>query len=303
LVSTITGTDAGLSASELAGKYGLTVAGARPPMFVYIRKLWSFRFFIGTYATSIISASFSKARLGRLWQVLTPLSNAAVYYLIFGVVLGTKRGVPNFITYLCIGVFVFGFISQSAIAGVQAITRNITMIRALHFPRATMSIATTWTQLQNFLASMIVLFAIALGTGEPISRYWLIIPPAVALMLMFNTGLGFICARLGSKVTDLRHLLPFITRTWMYLSGVFYSATTFDRNLPGPFAAIAKANPAVVYIDLVRHALLRRDAHAKAYHWVWPMPTTWALAVGWGVITLVVGFIYFWKGEELYGRG
>jgi len=265
--------------------------------------LWSYRHFISTYATLTISASFSQARLGRLWQVLTPISNAAVYYLIFGVIIGTKRGIPNFITYLCIGVFVFGFISQSAISGVQAISKNLTMIRALHFPRATMSIATTWTQLQNFLASMIVLLAIALGTGEPISGYWLIMPPAIVLMLMFNTGLGFICARLGAKVTDLKQLLPFITRTWLYLSGVFYSATTFDDNLPGPLAAIAKANPAVIYIDLIRHALLRNDAHAKAYHWVWPPGVTWLLAVLWAVITLVVGFIYFWRGEELYGRG
>jgi teichoic acid transport system permease protein len=87
------------------------------------------------------------------------------------------------------------------------------------------------------------------------------------------------------------------------MSGVLYSVDKFDANLPGPLAAIAKANPAVVYIDLFRHALLRNNPHAAAYQWVWPPETTWVLAILWAVITLAVGFIYFWRGEELYGRG
>jgi teichoic acid transport system permease protein len=36
---------------------------------------------------------------------------------------------------------------------------------------------------------------------------------------------------------------------------------------------------------------------------VWPAETTWMLAIGWAVLVLVVGFIYFWRGEEEYGRG
>jgi teichoic acid transport system permease protein len=304
LVSTATaGPDAGLTGAELAARHGLSVAGARPNIVSYTRQLWAYRNFIGTYASSIISASFSKSKLGRLWQVLTPLSNAAVYYLIFGVVINTKRDIPNFITYLCIGIFTFLFTSASATQGVQSITKNLAMIRALHFPRATMSIATTWTQLQNFLASLIVLVAIALATGEPISHTWLLIPPCIALQLMFNTGLGFVCARLGSKVPDLKQLLPFVTRTWMYLSGVLYTTANLDKNLPHALAVVAKLNPALIYITIMRHALLRKDPNVSAYALVWSPMTTWIIAFAWAVVMLAVGYIYFWRGEEEYGRG
>ena len=76
-----------------------------------------------------------------LWQVLTPLINAAVYYVIFGVVLNTSRDVDNFIAYLCTGVFLFGFTQTVIQAGAQAITGNLGLIRALHFPRASLPIA------------------------------------------------------------------------------------------------------------------------------------------------------------------
>ena len=48
-------------------------------------------------------AAFGESRLGRLWQVLTPLINAGVYFMIFGIILDTRRGMDNFIGYLCIG--------------------------------------------------------------------------------------------------------------------------------------------------------------------------------------------------------
>ena len=50
--------------------------------------------FIAAFATSRWSPSSAGPQLGRIWQVLTPLSNAAVYFLIFGVVL-TPAGRPR----------------------------------------------------------------------------------------------------------------------------------------------------------------------------------------------------------------
>jgi teichoic acid transport system permease protein len=32
-------------------------------------------------------------------------------------------------------------------------------------------------------------------------------------------------------------------------------------------------------------------------------PHVWAFAVGWALLAGVIGFVYFWKAEETYGRG
>lgn len=84
--------DEGLSASRLAEKYGLTVSGARPGLFAYFGQLWGRRHFILAFSRAKLTAQYSQAKLGQLWQVATPLLNAGVYFLIFGLILGTRRG-------------------------------------------------------------------------------------------------------------------------------------------------------------------------------------------------------------------
>ncbi|MDW5329348.1 ABC transporter permease [Plantactinospora sp. KLBMP9567] len=296
-ITAVANPDSELTQAELAARYGLTVAGDRPSLTSYTRQLWSYRHFISAYANAKLVASFSTARLGRLWQVLTPLTNAAVYYLIFGVVLGTSRNIENFIAYLCTGLFVFTFTQTVVSGGVTAITGNLGLIRALHFPRASLPIAITLTQFQHLLASIVVLAGIVLIDGEPLTFEWLLLIPAILLQSIFNAGLAMAMARIGSKITDLKQVVPFVMRTWMYASGVLYSVDNFEKHLPEAAAWLVQLNPLLVYIELMRHALMETaPVTASAMQ-------SWLLGVGWAAAAGVLGFVYFWRGEKEYGRG
>nr|WP_237694780.1 ABC transporter permease [Streptomyces sp. SID5468] len=289
--------DDGLSPGELAEKYGLSVSGARPGLPEYVRQLWGRRHFIAAYSMAKLSAQFTKARLGQLWNVMTPLLNAAVYWLIFGVLLGTDHGIDNFIAYLVTGIFVFTFTQSSILAGTRAISDNLGLVRALHFPRACLPISVTLIQLQQLLYSMVVLVAIVLMTGEVPQMSWLLIIPSLLLQSVFNIGAAMFVARVGSKLTDLTQLMPFLLRTWMYVSGVFYSINNVAKHLPHWVSVVLDVNPAAVYIDLMRYAMIDSFTSAQLPHHVWIAAVAWAAVAGVG------GFVFFWKAEEQYGRG
>jgi teichoic acid transport system permease protein len=281
----------------LALKYGLRPAGRRPSLGEYAGQLWRYRHFIVAYANGRLIASFTSARLGRLWQVLTPITNAAVYYLIFGVILGTSKGIDHFIAYLCTGLFVFGFTQTVAMQGVAAISGNLGLVRALHFPRACLPIAVTLSQFQSLLFSIVVLIGIVIANGVPVTAQWALLVPALLLQSLFNAGLALIVARLGSAVTDLKQVLPFIMRTWMYASGVFYAIGNFKDNLPRVVYEIMLANPLLVYIELARDALLPGTPISSSSQQLW------LLGVAWAVVVALGGFVFFWRAEEAYGRG
>ncbi|MEV3853642.1 ABC transporter permease [Streptomyces sp. NPDC050095] len=291
--------DDGLSPTELAAKYGLSVSGARPGLMEYVHQLWGRRHFIVAFSQAKLTAQYSQAKLGQVWQVATPLLNALVYYLIFGLILGADRGMGKevYIPFLVTGVFVFTFTQSSVMAGVRAISGNLGLVRALHFPRASLPVSFALQQLQQLLFSMIVLFIVACAFGSYPSLSWLLIIPVLALQFLFNTGLALIMARAGSKTPDLAQLMPFVMRTWMYASGVMFSIPIMLKGKPDWIADVLQWNPAAIYMDLMRFALI--DDYGRENL----PPHVWAVALGWAVLVAVGGFVYFWKAEERYGRG
>ncbi|MYW48625.1 ABC transporter permease [Streptomyces sp. SID161] len=291
--------DAGLTAAELAAKYGLAVSGARPSLVEYVRQLWGRRHFILAFSQAKLTAQYSQAKLGQLWQVATPLLNAAVYFFIFGLILHASRGMSRdvYIPFLVTGVFVFTFTQSSVMSGVRAISGNLGLVRALHFPRASLPISFSLQQLQQLLFSMIVMFIVAIGFGSYPGASWLLIVPALVLQFLFNTGLALIVARMGARTPDLAQLMPFILRTWMYTSGVMFSINHMLQGHSEWIVRLLQANPAAVYMDLMRFALI--DGYGSSNL----PPHVWAIALCWAVAVFAGGFVYFWKAEERYGRG
>jgi teichoic acid transport system permease protein len=325
--------------AELAARYDLRPSAKRPPVLLYLRNLWRRWNFIMAFATARNIAMYTEARLGQLWQVLTPLLNAGVYYFIFGIILGTSRGIPDFISFLVTGVFVFNFTQRAFISSSSVITNSLPLIRALQFPRAALPLAYVVIELQQMLLSMAVLSIIVLAAGQdPLTWYWLLAIPALLLQTIFNVGVGLTVARAGAQVNDFSQLLPFLLRTWMYLSGVLFSTLTLANTTFGrghrEIVALLQINPAALYITLVRRALLTSQRlsqpGAKPYNAIkcaqWTHYTTaknnpqvlyysaychpvtnpdhyWYYAIGWAVIAVVVGFFYFWRAEAKYGRG
>ncbi|MFF2653857.1 ABC transporter permease [Streptomyces sp. NPDC058045] len=288
-----------LSPAELAARHGLSVSGARPSLPAYVRQLWQRRHFITAFATAKLTAQYSQAKLGQVWQVMTPLLNAAVYYFIFGVVMNTRRDVPDFVPFLVTGVFVFTFTQSSVLAGTRAIAGNLGLVRALHFPRAALPVSYCLQQLQQLLFSMGALVVILLCFGVPPRPSWLLAVPVLVLQFVFNAGLALIVARLGSRTPDIAQLMPFLLRTWMYTSGVMWSIekVTSGRHLAYPVRLLLECNPAAVFIDLMRFALIDTFTAGQLPHHVW------LLAAGWALVAGAAGFVFFWQAEETYGRG
>jgi teichoic acid transport system permease protein len=315
--------------AELAARYQLRPSAARPGVVAYARQLWERRHFIVGFATARNVAMYTEARLGQLWQVLTPLLNAAVYYLIFGIILGTNRGVPNFLGFLITGIFIFNFTQRAFITTSRVMPDSLPLIRALPFPRACLPIGYVLIELEQLFMAMVVLTVIVLATGEPLTWYWLLAIPALALQAVFNIGMGLFLARLGAGADDFSQLMPFVVRTWMYASGVMYSIQTIGtlRHHPA-ISYLLQVNPAAVFISLVRNAILQSQRLAApgskpydalkcdlyyrnpklVYNSAYCHPTIstsqlWLYGAGWAVVALVVGFVFFWEAETRYGRG
>jgi teichoic acid transport system permease protein len=325
--------------ADLAARYKLQLSGARPTLVGYTKMLWQRRHFIVGYATARNVSMYTEAKLGQLWQVLTPLLNACVYYLIFGILFEQAKGIEHYPAFLIAGVFVFAFTERSIVTSSTVMRVNLQLIRALNFPRASLPLAYVIVELQQTCVGMCVLFLIMLGSTEWPSQYWLLLIPALILQMLFNVGAALIVARLGGSLQDVSELIPFFLRITRYFCGVMYVMETLPASIPGWGMKLLSLNPPAVFISLVRVALMktyrqyapgnapynaascelfRKDPgglHEVAGKMVPNIPLQatchaivtnndlWLAAVGWGVGFFVIGLLFFWQAEDKYGRG
>jgi teichoic acid transport system permease protein len=296
--SMTTTTPSGAGAAALAAAHGLAELGGRPPLTVYVRQLWERRYFAIELARSRFRAQNEADRLGAAWIVLLPTINAAVYGLVFGVIVKSASRPHHFIPFLVTGVFTFAFFSGCFSDGAKSIISNRGLVRTLHFPRAVLPIASVLQQLFALGPVVLVMCLIVLISGEPISARWLMILPAYFLMALFCAGVAFFAARLTIHVRDVAQLIPFITRLLFYVSGIFF-AVSEKFNDHETLTTVLKINPVNVYITLVRDALLSRDHGLEGVH---ADPSTWQFGIIWGVVMFAAGFLFFWRAEGLYGR-
>lgn len=272
----------------------LTRVGSRPGFLDYLVQLWDFRQFIFYDARARVHSGTRRDRLGSAWLLLNPIFNGLTYYVVFGLLLNTGGGITNFVGYLVIGIFTFQFSSGAITAGARSIRSNKSVVQAFNFPRAALPIGANVRELLSAVPLILamLLITVFLPPAEEITWLWFLVAPAVFLQFLFNLGIGLILARVISRVNDISHLIPFALRAWMYLSAIFY---TYDRFVTHPqVLALIKLNPLFNVIDIIRDCVL----YAKVPQW-----QSWAILAVWAFSALGIGLVYFWKGEESYGRG
>ena len=282
-------------AAELAKQHGLRTFSERPPLGRYLSDLWQRRSFIWTLSSSESYAKNEDNRLGQVWAVLNPALLILSYYAIFGLLLGTDRGVDNFVGFLAIGVVMFSFTSSVVTRGSKAITGRLSLVRALHFPRAILPISVALTEFIAALPAFALLFVLMFATGETPSLSWLLFPVAVLLQGVALLGIAFICARLVNMSRDLGNLIPVIVRLLRYCSGVFFPVVHYAQNLPPAFQDLVVYQPFALMLSLGRQSLLGADNPLALNDWL--MMTAWAVGLA------VVGLVIFWWDEARYGRG
>lgn len=263
----------------------------RPGFFTYLASLWNRRHFIVADARGRSFETQRDMALGKLWLILSPLLNAAMYGLLFGLLLRTSRGIENFVGYLVIGVIFFGFLQAGLSSGSGMIRQARSMIAAFSFPRASIPLARIARQfLDNSLPALVaVVVGLAFQWGSPPGWEIFLVIPLYLLIHIFALGLMLIVARLTAFLPDLRALVPVFGRAWFYVSGVFFSVERFATN---PLIQdIMVANPAYQFLQALRGAVLYESA---------PSLQTWLTLMAWSFGLFIFGLIFFWQAEERY---
>jgi teichoic acid transport system permease protein len=254
-----------------------------PPLREYLRSLWARRTFIAAFSRSELREQNFDSIFGQLWLVLNPLLLSGVYFLLINVI-GGKSDSSRF-AHLTASLFLFYLIANSLSGGVKAITSGQRLILNTSFPRIMLPISAAVVAIFRFLPTLVVFLGIHALLGLPFSwqMFWAI--PVMLIAIVMSLGMAILISCINVYFRDISSMLPYLTRSLLYLSPILYEAAHMSHRIK----KFEVANPIFYLLDSWSRVMVHGQAptsHGLIYS------TLWALGI------FVVGTYFFLSRER-----
>ena len=194
------------------------------------------------------------AYLGRIWNVLTPLIQIGIYWLVFGIGIRNGSDVDGhpFILWMLCGLVPWFFANHSINKGATSIYGKANVVTKMKYPIATVPvqvIVTGWMEHIMLLAIFLVMLII---NGYYPTFYYLNLIYYMVYAFFFLSSLALITSVLVMLARDFEKLLSSITRLLFYLTPILWS---MDK-MPDIYQDILKFNPILYIVTGFRDSVL-----------------------------------------------
>lgn len=198
-----------------------------------------------------LKAESARSYLGFVWWLLEPAMFMAVFYVVFGVLLGNKD--PDFIPFLLIGLTFWQWFKSCISHGSYAIWLNIPLMRQVRLPVLLFPLTAVLSDTLKFLFIFVVLLALLWAMGHPPTTAYLALPIVFGVELLLATACALFAAAIVPFVPDIRFVIENALMALMFVSGVVFSLET----LPEPYRTAMGWNPVVGVLESARDILMR----------------------------------------------
>lgn len=215
--------------------------------------------------------------LGYLWAIFQTAFGVAIFWAVRHFAHAAAPHGMTVLAYLVSGFGIWNIIAQNLNKCMAAVDGNRAL---LTFPQVTpldimlaRSLVVTSTQ----VVSMTIILGCGVLFGYPlqISDLGLLIY-TILLASFLGVGMGAILGALAFYVPALHQIVPMIMRLLFFVSGVFYSVSTFSHRV-GDFLML---NPIMQFIEIARMALSYSYTSPYADIWYVTQVTACSLFLG-----------------------
>lgn len=245
-----------------------------------IEKLKNYEFLFSELVKRDFKKKYKRTVLGMFWSILSPLLQLIVMAVVFTQFFG--RRTEHYIIYLFSGNLVFAFFKDSTNGGMQSLMSNANIIKKINLPKYIFLLSKEVSSCINFALTLIIYFVFVAIDGIHFSfRFFMLLYP-IALLLIFNIGVGFILSALFVIFKDTKYLYDIFTQLLMYLSAIFYTVDVYPESIQKYFYC----NPVYVYITYFRQIVI--DG-------VIPSATIHGLCFAYAAAALIIGALIYKK--------
>jgi len=276
---------------------------AQTSVFASAREAWRFRGFIAYMTKRELRTTYLRSYLGWIWSLLNPIAEVAVYSLVFGVLLGGARAIPeapndfrSFPHFLMSGIAVWGFFRMVSSKVLSNFMATVRLRRKLYFPPIAAAFSTALSTLVEASILLVVVAAFFAAWGH-LSIHAIVLIPAALFAATSGLGVGLALSVANSKYRDISYLYTIMLRLAFYLLPIIWpiqSAQDRFANTASWVEPMVSSNPFAAMIEFGRDGILYQR---------WPAAGDWVYLAGVSTVMLLGGWIIFARSSADVAEG
>lgn len=194
------------------------------------------------------------------WSILSPLLMLLVMRLVFTRFFG--RGMDHYTTYLFCGNLIFAYFNESTSQGMTSLLGNASIFTKVNVPKYLFLFSKNVQALINFGLTLIVFVLFCILDGITFTWRWVMLIYPIALLLLFNIGVGLILSALYVFFRDIQYLWSVFTQLLMYMSAIFYTIDNYSPLVQNLFLL----NPVYLFIRYFRKIVIEMTVPSVWFH-------------------------------------
>jgi ABC-2 type transport system permease protein len=200
-----------------------------------------------------LKVKYKNSTLGFLWSLANPLLYLVVFDLVFSVFL--RNRVPYFAVMFMSGLLVWNFFNLSTLSATGVVVGSANLVRKVRFPRVVLPLASVGFAGVHFVLQMLVFFVFLLAFYRDfIGPQLILLVPALAVALVFTTGMALLVSALNVRYRDVEIVLL----AWFWLTPIVYPVPFVQAELvPKHLFWIFMANPMTAVVTSIQRAIYR----------------------------------------------
>lgn len=173
-----------------------------------------------------LAQQYAASLLGLIWSYIQPALRFAVYYFIFGVVLKTHAGVPNFALRLFTAMVFMHYFTETWSGATRSIMQNRALVLKMRVPREIFPIAAMMVSFYHTGPQVLILIVICAILGWHISLTAVLAGLlGIAILIAFSMAMALFFSALNVLYRDVQNIVQTILQILNFMVPMMYSYT------------------------------------------------------------------------------
>lgn len=225
------------------------------------------------------SATMSN-RFGRVWEILDPLFQLGIFYLLFGILM--KRVIPGgypVLPWMFIGLGVWGLMQKTIVSGALTTYNQLRMASVMKFPVSILPTSAFFGFLSEFWIMITAGLIGAIYNDFIPSLHLLQVIYYFFALVIFSVSTSLLNATIMIVFPDLKFFLNYSFRFLMFMSGAVFSMRQFNQ-IPQFLLQAVMINPFYYLIEGFRDAIFGTQ-------WFWEVDPSIILSF-WAITSFIL---------------